>query len=378
MTKIKKLVWLLTFLFATASLGTAQVGDYQTIPRLKKNGEKHRVAYIQGGPYYEYDQVFLAVILQLQKLGWIDNINLPTRYTANARLLFEFLSNNEFSKFIEFPKDAFYDANWKEERRLRNKQAIGKRTDIDMVFAFGTWAGKDMKKMPPEFQIPAVVMDVSDALNSEIVDSNEDSGRDNLTARVDPLRYQRQIAMFHLIFGFSRLGMAFEDTVEGRSYSAITEVEKVARQQGFTIVKQLHKGYVKDKAAAQKWLLGAIKKMVPKIDAFYITGQLAVDKETLPSYLKILNKNKIPTFSQSGSVEVRQGVLLSIATSNFRHVAAYHADKIAKILNGAKSRNLPILFEDPSKIAINLKTAQLIGFDPPVDILGAADEIYTD
>ena len=87
---------------------------------------------------------------------------------------------------------------------------------------------------------------------------------------------------------------------------------------------------------------------------------------------------KVLIFSQSGSVEVRQGVLLSIATSGFRHVAAYHADKIAKILNGAKSRSLPILFEDPSKIAINLKTAQLISFDPPVDILGAADEIYAD
>jgi len=36
------------------------------------------------------------------------------------------------------------------------------------------------------------------------------------------------------------------------------------------------------------------------------------------------------------------------------------------------------LFEEPPKIAINLKTAELIGFDPPVIILGAADEIFTE
>ena len=36
------------------------------------------------------------------------------------------------------------------------------------------------------------------------------------------------------------------------------------------------------------------------------------------------------------------------------------------------------LFEEPPKIAINLKTAELIGFDPPVDILLAADEIFQD
>ena len=61
-----------------------------------------------------------------------------------------------------------------------------------------------------------------------------------------------------------------------------------------------------------------------------------------------------------------------------RTAAGYHARKIAKVLNGAKPRSLPILFEDPAKIAINLKTCQEIGFDPPVDILGAADEIFTE
>ena len=36
------------------------------------------------------------------------------------------------------------------------------------------------------------------------------------------------------------------------------------------------------------------------------------------------------------------------------------------------------LFEEPPKIAINLKTAELVGFDPPVVLLGAADEIFED
>ena len=74
-------------------------------------------------------------------------------------------------------------------------QELLRRRDIDMIFAYGTWAGQDMRNMPPEFKrIPVVVMDVSDPLRSKIVDSNEDSGRDNLTARVDPLRYQRQVS----------------------------------------------------------------------------------------------------------------------------------------------------------------------------------------
>ena len=46
------------------------------------------------------------------------------------------------------------------------------------------------------------------------------------------------------------------------------------------------------------------------------------------------------------------------------------------MFNGAKPRQIGQLFEEPPRIAINLKTAEIIGFDPPVDVLGAADEIY--
>jgi ABC-type uncharacterized transport system substrate-binding protein len=133
---------------------------------------------------------------------------------------------------------------------------------------------------------------------------------------------------------------------------------------------------VKSKKQAIQWFLQSLTDLAPKVDAFYITQQLAVDLESLPKILEILNGHKIPTFSQAGSLEVQGGALLSIATAGFKYVAKYHAMKIAKILNGAKPRKLPILFEDPPKIAINLETASKIGFDPPVDILSAADEVY--
>ena len=357
----------------------AMAKDFPVTPRRKANGEKFRVIYLQGGPYFEYDTVFQAVIGQLRRLGWMSKIQIPASEAATAQGLYNYLAKNPgWSDYLEFPEDGFYDGDWQDEKRLHNKQQILKRSDFDLVFALGTWAGQDMKNMPPEMKVPAVVMDVSDSLGAKIVDSNEDSGRNNLTARVDPLRYQRQIRMFHDIIGFGKLGMAFEDTVEGKSYAAIADVEKIAAERGFDIVKKTHMGYFKSKPEAEKWLLDTIRKMAPNIDAFYLTQQLGLHNESLPKVLEVLNQNGIPTFSQTGSAEVRDGVLLSIATSGFKYVAEYHARKIAQICNGATPRKLPILFEDPAKIAINLKTAQQIGFDPPVDILGAADEIFTD
>ena len=91
-----------------------------------------------------------------------------------------------------------------------------------------------------------------------------------------------------------------------------------------------------------------------------------------------INARNIPSFSQKGSIEVQHGVLLSIARSGFKYVARFHADTMAEIFNGAKPRDLPQLFEDPPRIALNLKTALDIGWDPPFNILSSADEIYED
>ena len=67
---------------------------------------------------------------------------------------------------------------------------------------------------------------------------------------------------------------------------------------------------------------------------------------------------------------------MSISQAGFKYVGRFHAETFAKVFNGAKPRQLDQVFEDPPKIAINIKTAEIIGFDPPVDVLGAADEIF--
>jgi hypothetical protein len=54
----------------------------------------------------------------------------------------------------------------------------------------------------------------------------------------------------------------------------------------------------------------------------------------------------------------------------------YHAKIMAKIFNGAHPGELDQIFEDPKKIAINLKTAQAIGFKIPRGLMQVADEVY--
>ncbi|WP_315981164.1 hypothetical protein [Aliamphritea spongicola] len=49
---------------------------------------------------------------------------------------------------------------------------------------------------------------------------------------------------------------------------------------------------------------------------------------------------------------------------------------MGKIFNGAKPNQLPQLFVEPVRMAVNLKSAELVGYQPPLLLLGASDEIY--
>ena len=74
---------------------------------------------------------------------------------------------------------------------------------------------------------------------------------------------------------------------------------------------------------------------------------------------------------------MKKGVLMCISTDEgYRAKGLYDAKKIARILNGAKPRDLEQTFADPLDIAINLDTANTIGFTVPSGILRIANEIY--
>ena len=364
---------------AIASLA-AGMDDYPTTPTKKPDGSKWRLGYLEGGYYPDYPILLRVTVEGLQNRGWLKVEDMPANVTDHKQF-WEWLADNAQSDYLEFVKDAYYapgdfDKALRPEVKKQVIERLNTKKDIDLMLALGTWAGQDLANT--EHSVPVVVESCSDPLGSGIIQSVEDSGLDHVHAKVEPDRYPRQIRLFHDIVPFQKLGIVYEDSTEGRTFAAVDIIKRAADDLGFEIV-ECHAPFNNvEKAEAEAGVVKCYEELASQVDAVYITVHRGVNANSLPKLLAPLYANKIPTFSMLGSGEVRHGVLMSIAQAGFRYVGQFHADVIAKIFNGAKPRELSQEWQDPPKIALNMKVAEIIGYDPPVDIMMAADEIYED
>jgi ABC-type uncharacterized transport system substrate-binding protein len=366
---------------AKAAVHGAEQGAtrWPTTPRLKTDGRKWRVGYYEGGQYRDYEVILKATLRGLMALGWMEEMPLPRDNNPEPGGFWRWLSANARSDYLEFPPDGWYAAgDFDPQRRPLVVNALNERLtrtrDLDLMLAMGTWAGQDLANAPVD--TPVMVASTSNPVASGISVSAEDSGRDHVHAKTEPGRYGRQVELFHDIFAFSRLGLVYEDSVEGRSFAAVEEIESIAKARGFEVVAchAPFNGVSRDEAA--QGAVSCYRDIARRADAVYVTVHRGVTPQSLPAIVEPLLEHARPSFSMLGEQEVRQGVLMSIAQLDYIYVGRFHAETMARIFNGALPRDLPQVWQAPSKIALNLETAERIGYDPAIDILMASDEIF--
>jgi ABC-type uncharacterized transport system substrate-binding protein len=313
-------------------------------------------------------------------LGWMERREIPYQRDKDTKALWAWLATKAKSEFLSFLPSGFYSANWDERKRKGVQRAIldrvRKAKDVHLIIAAGTWAGIDLAN--DEHATPTIIISTTDPVGAGIIKSTEDSGRDHVWARVDPHRYLRQLKVFHDIVGFRRLGMAYENSVYGRSYAVIDIVDKLAKERGFTVLRCFTKSDISDEIEAGDSVKKCFEQLVESADAIYVTQQRGVNRHTIQTLVQIANSRDVPTFSQFGSREVEAGFLLSMSRPSFKPVGVFLAATMVQILNGAKPRKLKQVFEEEPTIAINLKTAEQIGFYVYADVLAAATEVYRD
>jgi ABC-type uncharacterized transport system substrate-binding protein len=364
------------FLYIALLLVAGPVQAAQAAP-----GEKvWRLALVATGSFKDYQIILQGLIKGLEEKGLIENGNIPVSVSNEGlAAMWEWARKNAGGDRIVFVQDAFYTPNWNQKQRPLVKQKllerIRKQGDIDLILACGTWVGQDFST--DEVHLPVVVISVSNPVEAGIIASVEDSGRDNLFASVEPRRYERQIRLFHDIFRFRKMGIAYDAGSDDHGTIALAEIEKTARDLRVELARCTGNFEMEDTSLAADNLRACHENLVKQgVDAVYVTYSPAMLDARIPEVLSPLIKARVPTFSQMGSAEVARGVLLSISQANMQDEGRFNAEALAEIINGKRPRDQPQRFESTFSLAVNLRTAALIGWNMPLEILAAMDEFY--
>ncbi len=344
-------------------------------PKLN-GGEKWRIGYYEGGPYSDYTDTMRTLVKGLIASGWIDDQNPPEYFNESPKPYIEWLIQCN-SQYLSFRAADCYSANWNDKRRIEIRGDLLEKLKsgtLDLVIAMGTWAGLDLANN--EHIVPVLVLSTSDPIRAGIVKSADNSGYDHVTARVDPNRYFRQLRMFHRIVGFKTLGIAYENSSDGRIYSAITEAQQVAKERSFKIITCEVIDTTVDTQKSDSTCMACYRQLAENTDAIYVTALTCVDRLG-PKIANIFRAAGKPSFSLVGSKLVKEGMMLSISSdSGYAGLGRYNAMKFGEILNGTQPITLNQVFEDPLDIAVNMETVRQIGFDLPESIIKVASEVY--
>lgn len=373
--KWRWLPFLLIMVFISTLLSNAE--DNLMEPYL--NGrEKFNIGYTESIHYTSYAAHFYGILVGLQEMGWINDLEgIPYESGGdNSHEMWAWLVENQPSDYLYFVPGAYTSYDGDEEVMAKAIDMVQEGTPLDLMLAMGTTAGRNVTQEPPA--IPVLVFSSSNAIASEIIASDTDSGKDNVWAHVDTKRYRKQVAVLHDIFQFKTLGIVYENSLAGRSYADLENVRAICEELGVTLIEK----HVNENANADEYpryyedMESAFQEMAEEVDAFYLTaGNLA--PTDLPDLFEPFYNRQIPVFSQLGGEEVETAAIMSTA-ANYIDIGRYGAQIVSKSLHGENPRYLYATYEDIPLIVININNARKIGYTPDFEILLIADKIYYD
>lgn len=355
------------------------VGAVQSDPlgRAAGKGEPLGIAYVEGGAYPLYTSPLLSLARGLEARGLIADGKVPAQLHDNARAIWDWLAKHAGGTRIRFMPDAFYSGEWSPEKRAANKDSllnrVRQRKDIGLILAFGTAAAQDMATN--EHQVPTFCLSVTDPVQSGVSASPEDSGKNHVYAQIEPDREYRQLALFHSAFKFSKLGIAYVDTPEGRAFAGLNRIEDAATQLDFELEHCPMPPRASPKADFEQLAL-CMKKLSESADAVYMTYNTASRSKQMHQLLQPLIAKQVPSFSQVGQEEVALGALMSLSQRSHDYAGQAAARGIEQTLDGVLPRDIPQVLHPSLGLAINIRMAMLVGWEPNLETLAAVDQVF--
>ncbi len=282
------------------------------------------------------------------------------------------LIDNELKKLtkgsiqVNFKTDPGFNAGW-DLNRVGSvlKNAMNDR-EVDMILAIGSLVTQEAAR--PDFALrkPVVSTYVQRADITGITYEDDQTLKDNFSMIVIPQRTEGDIRAFRQLIPFQKLHIGISAAEQALMSDNRTGIKQYEDSLGIQLVL----------VPISDDIVGSLADLDTTSEAFFLTRIPHLTKSQRKNLIQELNDKKIPSFSLLGYEDVELGVLAAIAPDITEQIVRRVALNLHRLIRGETTDDLAVTLTVDSRMLINARTAEAIGYSPSAETKVMANFLY--
>jgi putative ABC transport system substrate-binding protein len=254
-----------------------------------------------------------------------------------------------------------FDANQSKER-LKDILAGLDARKYDLIYTFGTMATQFALEKVRD--VPIIFNVVQRPIEAGVIKSWEHSGN-NATGASNIVSMESAFRTLSLVMNIRRFGFIYYDKDPAPLYQK-TDIEKVQKKFGFKMIDI--------PVRSMEAIPDALKRTISaKVDAVIFPSDSFI-KANANRIVSVLNQHKIPSIVIIPEMVKENGALLSLGP-DYYELGTLAAQNAVEVLKGKKPSDVTTKTVQNLHISINLKTADRMGINFPLQLLSLSTVI---
>jgi outer membrane protein TolC len=275
------------------------------------------------------------------------------------------LNQGEFS--IHFPAAKVINADWQLDKIRTAINTLNQDKSVDLIITQGLMASHEAAHFNG-LNKPVIAPVIADRVLQSFPYKKGVSYKHNFTYINTSNSVERDIRQFYKLIPFKQLLFPIDEVILKTFPALRTMATQVQKELGFNITF----------LPVDNSLKQVLQKIPKHIDAVYLPPYARFSQSELQSFAEGLINKKLPSFSLLGRRDLELGFM---ATLNGRKADSLRFSRrialmVQSILLGENPATIKVDLEQPTKLAINMKTAKAIGFSPKWRDLESAELLF--
>ena len=265
---------------------------------------------------------------------------------------------------VTIPSEKILDSKMSVEEIQINYKQLTEDEQVDIILGFGVITSSVIAK-EISYKKPVFLLGIIDTELQGLKPTQENtSGVKNLSYNLYNRNIENDLDMFYKIFPYKNLGIVY-----------FGEIEKVIPPSSWDFDRVLKKIKIDSRFLPINSGIDDVMNNIKGLDAVYVSYIGKFEGKEKEKLFRLLSQKGLPTFGFSAT-DVELGALASVSPKEVEELEIRRLSlNIEAILEGENASELPLYLNIKEKLAINMKTANLIGFYPSFNILSQAEII---